>query len=109
EQNNVRSPDVRIGADVYKPILKHALRTFYYQRAGFAKVEPFAEAGWTDTASHIAAGQDKNARLYSAPNDANTERDLSGGWYDAGDYNKYTNWHADYLVTLLHAYVENPQ
>lgn len=108
EQNNVRSPDVRIGADVYKPILKHAVRTFFYQRAGFAKVQPYAEAAWTDGASHIGAGQDKNARLYSAPNNASTERDLSGGWYDAGDYNKYTNWHADYLVVLLHAYMENP-
>lgn len=34
---------------------------------------------------------------------------MSGGWYDAGDYNKYTNWHAYYLVALLHAYVEKPQ
>ncbi|WP_193432805.1 glycoside hydrolase family 9 protein, partial [Microbulbifer mangrovi] len=30
------------------------------------------------------------------------------GWYDAGDYNKYTNWHADYLIALLNSYRENP-
>lgn len=108
EQNNVRSPDVRIGADVYKPILKHAVRTFFYQRAGFAKELPFAETGWTDSASHLGAGQDTEARLYNDLNNAETERDLSGGWYDAGDFNKYTNWHADYLISLLHAYVENP-
>jgi hypothetical protein len=107
-EKNVRSPGFNIGADVYKPVLKHAMRSFFYQRAGFAKELPFAELGWTDGASHIAAGQDKNARLFSDKNNAATEKDLSGGWYDAGDYNKYTNWHAYYLVALLHAYAENP-
>jgi endoglucanase len=108
KENNVRSPGFKIGADVYKPVLKHAMRSFFYQRAGFAKQALYAEAGWTDTASHIGAGQDKNARLFSDKNNAATEKDLSGGWYDAGDYNKYTNWHAYYLVALLHAYAENP-
>lgn len=107
-EKNVRSPGFNIGADIYKPVLKHAMRSFFYQRAGFAKQAPYAEAGWTDAASHIGAGQDKNARLYSDKNNAATEKDLSGGWYDAGDYNKYTNWHAYYLVALLHAYAENP-
>lgn len=106
--NNVRSPSFKISTTVYKAVLKHAVRTFYYQRAGFAKQLPCAEAAWTDAASHIGAGQDKNARLFTDKNNAATERDLSGGWYDAGDYNKYTNWHAYYLVALLHAYAENP-
>lgn len=107
-ENNVRSPGFKIAADIYQPVLKHAMRSFFYQRAGFAKQEPFAEAAWVDGASHIGAGQDKNARLFSDKNNAATEKDLSGGWYDAGDYNKYTNWHAYYLVALLHAYAENP-
>jgi len=105
---NVRSPAFKIAPDVYKPVLKHAFRTFFYQRAGFAKQEPFAEAAWVDGASHIGPGQDKNARLYSDKGNAATERDVSGGWYDAGDYNKYTSWAADYVITLLHAYIENP-
>jgi len=108
KEKNVRSPGFKIAADVYKPVLKHAMRTFFYQRAGFAKQAPYADAGWTDAASHIGVGQDKNARLYSDKNNAATEKDLSGGWYDAGDYNKYTNWHAYYLVALLHAYAEIP-
>ena len=107
-ERNVRSPGFKIAADIYQPVLKHAMRSFFYQRAGFAKQTPFAEAAWTDAASHIGAGQDKNARLFTDKNNAATERDLSGGWYDAGDYNKYTNWHAYYLVALLHAYAENP-
>jgi endoglucanase len=107
-ENNLRSPSFRIDTNVYRPVLKHAVRTFFYQRAGFAKQLPYAETGWTDSASHIGTGQDKNARLYNDASNAATERDLSGGWYDAGDYNKYTNWHADYLIVLLHAYLENP-
>lgn len=109
KERNVRSPSFKISSDVYKPVLKHAMRTFFYQRAGFAKQAPFAEPGWMDAASHIGLGQDKNARIYNEKNNPATERDLSGGWYDAGDYNKYTNWHAYYLVALLHSYAENPE
>jgi len=108
----LRSPSFKIAADVYKPVLYHAFRSFFYQRAGFAKQLPYAEAGWTDDASHLKSGQDAQSRLYDVNNKTvgvvGTEKDLSGGWYDAGDFNKYTNWHADYLINLLHAYLENP-
>jgi len=104
----LRSPEFRIADDVYREVLKHAVRTFFYQRAGFAKTAAFAGAGWADGASHLGPGQDRNARLYSAPDDPSTERDLSGGWYDAGDYNRYTSWSARYVTTLLMAYRENP-
>jgi hypothetical protein len=107
-ENNERSPAFRIGSDVYRVVLRHALRTFFYQRVGQAKQEPYADAAWVDGASHVGALQDHNARLYSAKNDATTERDLWGGWYDAGDYNKYTSWTANYIVEMLQAYEENP-
>ncbi len=105
---NLRSPGFKIASDVYKPVLKQAMRTFFYQRAGFAKELPYADEAWVDGASHVGADQDKAARLYSAKANAATAKDLSGGWYDAGDYNKYTTWAADYVITLLHAYIENP-
>lgn len=35
-------------------------------------------------------------------------RDLHGGWFDAGDYNKYTSWAARNIIVLLRAYDENP-
>jgi endoglucanase len=103
-----RSPEFRIASDVYKPVLRHAMRSFFYQRAGQAKSAPYADAGWTDAASHVGALQDHNARRYNAKNDATTERDVWGGWYDAGDYNKYTSWTANYVVEMLQAYEENP-
>ncbi|MEL7146186.1 MAG: glycoside hydrolase family 9 protein, partial [Bacteroidota bacterium] len=36
------------------------------------------------------------------------EKDLRGGWYDAGDYNKYTPWTSSYVIEMLRAYEENP-
>src|SRR5690606_37489353 len=106
--NAARSAVFTVADDVYREPLRHAVRTFFYQRAGFAKEAPFADAGWVDGASHVGPGQDTESRLYSAPDDASTERDLSGGWYDAGDYNKYTRWSADYVVSMLLAYEEHP-
>lgn len=107
-EQNVRSARFEVGANPYRPILIQAVRTFFYQRAGHAKPTQFVGAGWVDEASHLGPLQDANARRYNAPNDAVTERDLRGGWYDAGDFNKYTNWTAGYIVDLLHAYAENP-
>ncbi len=107
-EKNVRSAVFRIGDDVYRDVLRHAVRTFFYQRAGFAKEARYAGEGWADGASHIGPLQDKNCRLYNRPADASTERDLSGGWYDAGDYNKYTNWTAEYVIELLRAYDDTP-
>jgi endoglucanase len=105
---SVRSDLFRVATDVYRQALYHGFRTFFYQRAGFEKTAAFAGQGWADAASHLGPGQDKNARLYGQTTDASTERDLSGGWYDAGDLNRYTAWTADYIVTLLRAYQESP-
>lgn len=107
-QRNVKSYTFKIAADVYLPVLKAAVRYFYYQRAGQEKLATHAGVGWADGASHLGPGQDKNARLYSAKSDASTERDVSGGWYDAGDMNKYTSWAAGYVTALLLAYAEKP-
>ncbi|MBC7391011.1 MAG: glycoside hydrolase family 9 protein, partial [Opitutaceae bacterium] len=106
-QKNLRSYTFEIKEDVYNLVLKQALRYFFYQRAGFAKKQPFAEAGWVDGASHLGPLQDKNCRYYQTPNLASSERDLRGGWYDAGDLNKYTNWNGGYVLSLLRAYEDN--
>ncbi|PCD01846.1 LacI family transcriptional regulator [Sphingomonas spermidinifaciens] len=103
----VVSPRFKIGTNLYTPVLKAAVRTFFYQRAGQVKTAANAGTGWADGASHVGPGQDRNARLYSAKTNAATERDVSGGWYDAGDMNKYTSWTAGYVVDLLHSYLGN--
>jgi len=98
-----------IRSDIYKPVLKAAFKTFYLQRAGFEKRAPFAPTGYGDRASHLGVGQDSEARLFSRKKDTKTERDLRGGWYDAGDYNQYTGWTAEYITSLLNSYLENPK
>ncbi len=106
--NNVRSFEFEISPIVYDMVLKQAVRMLFYQRAGFAKEARYAGAAWADGASHIGPLQDKNCRLFSDKNNPATERDLSGGWYDAGDFNKYTNWTANYVVEMMKAWLEKP-
>lgn len=108
-ERRVRSHEFVISSTVYNEVLKHAFRTFFYQRAGFPKHAKYAGEAWADGASHIGKGQDKKSRQWNAKDDASTEKDVSGGWYDAGDYNKYTNWTSSYILYLLLAYEENPK
>lgn len=105
--NNVGSYQFTIDNCVYNDVLKHAVRTFYYQRSGFAKTAAYAGAGWTDVASHTGSQQDLDCRLYSNTSVA-TSKNLSGGWYDAGDLSKYVNFTWGTLNDLLTAYEENP-
>jgi endoglucanase len=104
-----QSAEFEVRGDIYKPVLREAFRAFYYQRSGIAKSGPIASQGWTDGASHLGPGQDGEARLFSAAEDAGTTRDLRGGWYDGGEYHQYTNWTADHVRTLLMSYAENPE
>jgi len=108
-ERRVRSHEFQISANVYKEILKQAFKTFYYQRAGFPKTAKIAGEGWADGASHLGKLQDPNCRQWGLQNDASTEKDVRGGWYDAGDFNKYTNWTSDYIIYMLLAYEENPK
>jgi endoglucanase len=115
-EKNIRSPDFSIGEHVYKDVMKHALRVFFYQRAGFEKKPEFAGKAWADKASHLGPGQDSESRPWSDhegwvsnPFAKSQVKDLRGGWYDAGDFNKYTSWAARYIIVLLHAYEEHPQ
>ena len=84
---NVRSYEFEINEDVYNQVLKHAVRTFYYQRAGYEKEEKYAGKKWTDKASHLGIRQDANCRKFDNPGNFTLEKDLSGGRYDAGDKN----------------------
>jgi endoglucanase len=109
----VRSVEFEIDDRVYRSVLKHAMRMYFYQRAGFEKTAATAGADWADAASHMRAGQDAQTRPWEArhslPNtDVSQIKDLHGGWFDAGDYNKYTSWTARNVITLLRAYDENP-
>jgi len=107
-ENRVDSDPFQIARTVYRPVLRDAFKVFYYQRAGFEKRPPFAAPGYADEASHLGPGQDGEAQRYDAKGDLSTARDLRGGWYDAGDYNQYTSWTANYVSSLLASFLENP-
>jgi endoglucanase len=105
--NQAASYPFSIRDDVYKEALREAVRSFYYQRCGTPKLATHAGAGWADGSCHTHATQDTDCRSYQNPI-ASTSRDLSGGWHDAGDYNKYVNFTWRALTDLLLAYEENP-
>lgn len=108
--NNVGSFKFRIDDNVYNDLLKVSIRMYYYNRCNTPKEMPYAESTkWIDGASFIGTRQDKNARsiLNGVIGDATTEKDLSGGWWDAGDYNKYTTFARQPVHQLLTAYTEN--
>jgi hypothetical protein len=115
-EKGIRSADFSIGEHVYKDVMKHVLRAYFYQRAGFEKKPEFAGRAWADKASHLGPGQDSESRPWhehekwlSNPFDKSLIKDLRGGWYDAGDFNKYTSWAARYIIVLLQAYEEHPE
>ncbi len=94
------SPSFRVDWRLYEPALRDAMRYYYYQRQGIAIEEPFAE-GFARGLGHPG---DTTARMRST----GAVRDVSQGWYDAGDYGKYTPFAAGPIVDLLDAYDSFP-
>jgi len=92
-KTSASSPPFSIGEDLLR---QHAAepgyRFFYYQRCGTA-VPGF----------HAACHLD-DARMPDG-----THRDLSGGWHDAGDYNKYCGFTPESFYALAVAYHRQPR
>ncbi len=105
--NNVGSYRFEINNCVYNDVLKASLRMFYYNRCGMSKALPFADTGFVDGICHKGTQQDLDCRLYNNTT-ISTSKDLSGGWHDAGDYNKYVNFAYPALIDLLLAYEKYP-
>ncbi len=106
-ERNLRSATFRIDQRVYANILKAATRMYFYQRSGFAKQKPYADACWTDSPAYIGPDQDLQARDITDRNNRSKAKNLSGGWFDAGDTNKYVTFAAQAVHQLLTAYQEN--
>jgi endoglucanase len=108
-KNAVGSYPFDINDNVYDEVLKAAVRMFYFNRCNFSKEEKYTGSkNWVDGPSFSGPGQDKQCRSVLDPNNPATERDLSGGWWDAGDFNKYTTFTQGTLSDLLNAYSNNP-
>jgi hypothetical protein len=85
---------------------------YYFNRANFEKKPPYSCVGkrcWSSGVDYLGPGQDGEARSVRAKDDGKTARDLRGGWWDAGDTNKYVTFSSDPVHQLLTAFEEHPQ
>jgi endoglucanase len=105
ETNAVRSPVFALATSVYAPILTQAVRMYYYQRSGIAHDATYAGAGWADGMNDA---QDSTCTLCPGCPGTAATKDVHGGWFDAGDQNRYTNWEAVDAIQLLRAYTQTP-
>ena len=86
-----------IADDRYRQLLTDGLRYFYLQRQGIALEERYA-----GPFKHgVGHPQDSSAEFESG---SHPPKDVSQGWYDAGDYGKYVNAGATAVTDLLWAY-----
>lgn len=108
EENNSKSYTFEISETVYNEVLKAAIKMFYYNRCNMAKSSPYAEDNWVDGNNFMNNLQDENARYIYDQNNASLEKDLAGGWFDAGDYNKYVTFAHGAVHNLLTSFDENP-
>ncbi|MFK7958911.1 MAG: glycoside hydrolase family 9 protein, partial [Phycisphaerales bacterium] len=97
-------PAFVIDADPYRELARAAQRMYYYQRSGTPKLAEHAGAAWADGPSFPG----DVAMHWVVQPDTSPPRDLSGGWFDAGDYNKYVNFADDVVHELLEAFVIAP-
>lgn len=107
-QRKSRSATFSIDPQVYRPILKAAMRMYYYQRSGTPKRPPYADPCWTDVAAYMGPNQDGQAHDVTDRDNPRKVRDLSGGWFDAGDTNKYVTFAVQPVHQLLSAYEDHP-
>jgi hypothetical protein len=110
-QSDARSYPFEIDDDVYRRVLKSATKMYFFNRANFEKKPPYSCVGkrcWSLGADYVGPGQDREARSVRERQNPKTARDLSGGWWDAGDVNKYTTFTSDPVHQLLTAYEEHP-
>jgi hypothetical protein len=106
--NRARSSPFRIGENVYVPVLRDSVRTFYYQRSGTPILARYGEK-WHHPGGHLGPDQDRAAHYTQGSKDIGRPRDLLGGWFDAGDLNKYVPYLETTLFDLLWAFELHPR
>jgi endoglucanase len=82
----VESDSFAIRPAALKQLSRDALRYFYYTRSGIPLEQPYVEnERWVRPAGHPT-----DSKVACAPDaKCSYSLDVSGGWYDAGDYGKY--------------------
>lgn len=90
-----------ISPNIYKSLRRDALRYFYLNRSGIPLEMPYVEDKKIERdAGHVS---DKNVGCESGQK-CKHRKDVSGGWYDAGDYGKYVVNGGISVWLLMHIY-----
>ena len=97
----------RIADDVQKETAVATLKGFYYQRISMPLEEKFA-GKWHRSAGHPDDVVVVHSSAATEKRPAGTIIKSPGGWYDAGDYNKYIVNSGITMGTLLSAYEDFP-
>jgi len=102
-----KSTPFEIKPNIHKPVAIAALKGFYYQRASTDLPEKFA-GKWARAAGHPDDHVLVHASAVSPERSENSVIKSPGGWYDAGDYNKYIVNSGITMGTLLSLYEDFP-
>lgn len=97
------SPEFTIADDVFNRTFARAMRAMYLWRCGMAVSVKDGEHVFGHEACHLRDG----SLLHIEGHDAE-HRDGTGGWHDAGDYNKYVGNGAFTAGMMLHAWLLHP-
>jgi endoglucanase len=95
-----------IADNVYNIPFLHTLRSFTLARSNTPINDPIT--GLTNAAGHE---KDKTAKVFFTDEVSTTGQilDVSGGWYDAGDFGKYTPTAGVTVANILLAYEAQPE
>lgn len=94
---------VTIGNSVYETVSVAAIKGYYFQRSNIT-LDPVYAGQWARPAGHPDTKVLVHASAASKERPAGTVIASPGGWYDAGDYNKYIVNCGVTMGTLLSAY-----
>jgi len=106
--NDKKSPPFMIGEQLFTSLKKDAMAYFYHNRSGTPIESKFVGEQWVRPAGHLS---DDHVTCYKGKDaDGNTwpgcdyTLDVSGGWYDAGDFGKYVVNGGISVWTLMNLY-----
>jgi endoglucanase len=110
---NTASDPFKISDDIYTVLRKDALAYYYRSRSGIELLKQYAGDSWARAAGHLS---DNHVTCYKGKDTSGKDwpgcdyyLDVSGGWYDAGDYGKYVVNGGISVWTLLNEYEHSPK
>jgi endoglucanase len=96
-----------IRANIFSPLTAAALKGYYFQRSAMTLTPGYAGI-WSRPAGHPDTAVLIHSSAASAQRPEGTVISTPGGWYDAGDYNKYIVNSGITMGTLLDAWEDFP-